>query len=95
MKKLEDFRLPEVGSEKVKACMQEAVKRALQWQKDNEADGESQPITVGALRGTFRTLSDCDFENRACANYRIKKIVDTVIKDITADEFLDSEYRLP
>ena len=89
MKKLEDFRLPDVGSEKVKACMQEAVKRALQWQKDIEADGESQPITVGVLRGTFRTLSDCDFENRACANYRIKKIVDTVINDITADEFLD------
>lgn len=89
MKKLEDFRLPEVGSEKVKACMQEAVERALQWQKDIEADGESQPITVGVLRGTFRTLSDCDFENRACANYRIKKIVDTVINDITADEFLD------
>ena len=89
MKKLEDFRLPEVASEKVKACMQEAVKRALQWQKDIEADGESQPITVGVLRGTFRTLSDCDFENKACANYRIKKIVDTVINDITADEFLD------
>lgn len=89
MKKLEDFRLPEVGSEKVKACIQEAVERALQCQKDNEADGESQPITVGVLRGTFRTLSDCDFENRACANYRIKKIVDTVINDITAEEFLD------
>ena len=89
LEKLEDYKLPDVGSEKVKACMQEAVKRALQWQKDIEADGESQPITVGVLRGTFRTLSDCDFENRACANYRIKKIVDTVINDITADEFLD------
>lgn len=89
MKKLEDWKLPEVGSERVKQCMQDAVERALQLYRDNEVSGE-YTITVGNLTGIFHDLSsDCDFGNKACINSKFKKIIDKVYDDITANEVLD------
>lgn len=89
MKKLEDWKLPEVGSERVKQCMQDAVERALQLYQDNEVSGEYS-ITVGNLTGIFHDLSrDCDFGNKACINSKFKKIIDKVYDDITANEVLE------
>lgn len=89
MKKLEDWKLPEVGSERVKQCMQDAVERALQLYQDNEVSGEYS-ITVGNLTGIFHDLSrDCDFGNKACINSKFKQIIDKVFDDITANEVLD------
>ncbi len=89
MKKLEDWKLPEVGSERVRQCMQDAVERALQFQKENEVFGE-YTITVGNLTGIFHDLSrDCDFGNKACINSKFKQIIDKVFDDITANEVLE------
>jgi hypothetical protein len=88
LEKLEDCRLPEVGSEKVKKCMQVAVERAMQLQKENDEAGEHYTITVGNFPKIFHTLSDCDFRNEECVNNAFKMIIDRVFDDITAHEVL-------
>lgn len=88
LEKLEDCRLPEVGSEKVKKCMQDAVERALQFQKENDEAGEHYPITVENFPKIFHTLSDCDFRNEGCVNNAFKMIIDRVFDNIAAHEVL-------
>ena len=88
LEKLEDYKLPDVGSAKVKECMQDAVERALQLKKKNEEAGENYPITVENFPKIFHTLSDCDFENEKCTNKVFKMIIDRVFVNITADEVL-------
>lgn len=88
LEKLEDYKLPDVGSAKVKECMQDAVERALQLQKKNEEAGENYPITVENFPEIFHTLSDCDFENEKCINKVFKMIIDRVFVSITADKVL-------
>lgn len=90
-KKVEDFRLPEVGSEKVKKCMQEAVERVVHDANDWTAHGaaaEVAEITVHRYKPIFNSLEDCDFNNGACINSTFKKIIDCVFDDITANEVL-------
>lgn len=88
LEKLEDCRLPEVGSEKVKKCMQDAVVRAMQLQKENDEAGEHYPITVENFPKIFQTLSDCDFRNKGCVNNAFKMIIDRVFGNIAAHEVL-------
>lgn len=89
LEKLEDCRLPEVGSEKVKKCMQDAVERAMQLQKENDEAGEHAPITVENFPKIFHTLSDCDFRNKGCVNNAFKMIIDRVFYNIAAHEVLE------
>lgn len=93
LEKLEDCRLPEVGSEKVKKCMQDAVERV--WHKyliaralnncNTPLLGERKEVNIRTIEEylhIFTDLGDCDFENPLSINSFFKELIDVLLIDI-------------